>query len=230
VAVAWKGALRRWDRVPLRCPRPEARTVAGPLRGKPRRRSIDLRSALCTPGSSSGAFRRSAPSSESREEGKVPHNSFHFNLYGRVYPDKDKVTRASAAGALYKAGKIYHRRGAAWLHDFEAELLGFPAAEHDDQVDALAYAARDLSRMVAPQRRVRRQRRLARSRAASSPGISETACTKRHPGWDAWTVVSNFLVRRRGCSAAAAGSTGAAGGALKVNTSAEPVALCPPRW
>ena len=77
----------------------------------------------------------------------------------RVYPDKDKVTRASAAGALYKAGKIYHRRDAAWLHDFEAELLGFPAAEHDDQADALAYAARDLSRMVAPRRRVRRQRR-----------------------------------------------------------------------
>jgi len=61
-----------------------------------------------------------------------------------VYPDKDKVTRASAAGALYKAGKAYHLRGAGWLGDFEAELLGFPAAEHDDQVDAIAYAARDL--------------------------------------------------------------------------------------
>jgi predicted phage terminase large subunit-like protein len=79
-----------------------------------------------------------------------------------VRPDKDKVTRASAAGALYKAGKIYHRRGAEWLHDFEAELLAFPAGEHDDQVDALAYAARDLPNMGGP-RRVWRQRSRGRT-------------------------------------------------------------------
>lgn len=63
----------------------------------------------------------------------------------RVHPDKDKVTRASQGGALYRASSIYHRRGAEWLADFEAELLAFPAGEHDDQVDALAYAARDIS-------------------------------------------------------------------------------------
>lgn len=72
-----------------------------------------------------------------------------------VYPDKDKVTRASAAGALYRSGRVYHLRGAGWLHDFEAELLAFPAGQHDDQVDALAYAARDLPMMVAPVRRRR---------------------------------------------------------------------------
>ena len=43
-----------------------------------------------------------------------------------VYPDKDKVTRASAAGALYKGGRVYHLRGAEWLHDFEHELLALP--------------------------------------------------------------------------------------------------------
>jgi predicted phage terminase large subunit-like protein len=75
-----------------------------------------------------------------------------------VRPDKDKVTRASAAGAHYKQGKIFHRWGAPWLHDFEAELLAFPAGEHDDQVDALAYAARDLPHM-SPPRPIRRQRR-----------------------------------------------------------------------
>ena len=61
-----------------------------------------------------------------------------------VYPDKDKVTRASAAGALYRGGKVFHRRGAEYLAEFEAELLAFPAAEHDDQVDTIAYAAKDL--------------------------------------------------------------------------------------
>jgi phage terminase large subunit-like protein len=44
-----------------------------------------------------------------------------------VYPDKDKVTRAGVAGALYRGGKVYHRAGAAWLVDFEAELLAFQA-------------------------------------------------------------------------------------------------------
>lgn len=61
-----------------------------------------------------------------------------------VYPDKDKVTRASAAGALYRGGKIYHRRGAEWLTELELEMLAFPAGEHDDQVDTIAYAAKDL--------------------------------------------------------------------------------------
>jgi predicted phage terminase large subunit-like protein len=74
-----------------------------------------------------------------------------------VRPDKDKVTRASAAGALYKAGKIYHLQGADWLHNLESELLAFPAGDHDDQVDALAYAARDLPNL-SPSQRVWRQK------------------------------------------------------------------------
>lgn len=61
-----------------------------------------------------------------------------------VYPDKDKVTRASAAGVLYRGAKIFHRRGAEYLAEFEAELLAFPAGEHDDMVDTVAYAAKDL--------------------------------------------------------------------------------------
>jgi predicted phage terminase large subunit-like protein len=63
-----------------------------------------------------------------------------------VSPDKDKVTRAGAAGALYRGGKVYHRARAPWLVDFEAELLAFPAGEHDDQVDTIAYAANALQR------------------------------------------------------------------------------------
>jgi predicted phage terminase large subunit-like protein len=58
-----------------------------------------------------------------------------------IHPDKDKVTRAGVAGALYRGGKVYHRAGAPWLGEFEAELLAFPAGEHDDQVDTIAYGA-----------------------------------------------------------------------------------------
>jgi predicted phage terminase large subunit-like protein len=61
-----------------------------------------------------------------------------------VYPDADKVTRAAVAGVLYRNEKVYHLAGTDWLHDFEAELLAFPAGEHDDQVDTIAYAAKAL--------------------------------------------------------------------------------------
>ena len=61
-----------------------------------------------------------------------------------VYPDSDKVTRAGVSGALYRGGKVYHLRGAEWLADFEAELLAFPAGEHDDQADTIAYGAKAL--------------------------------------------------------------------------------------
>ncbi|MGH2963951.1 MAG: phage terminase large subunit, partial [Solirubrobacterales bacterium] len=61
-----------------------------------------------------------------------------------VYPDADKIGRAGVAGVLYRGGKVYHLAGAPWQHDFEAELLAFPAGEHDDQVDTIAYAAKAL--------------------------------------------------------------------------------------
>ena len=61
-----------------------------------------------------------------------------------VYPDSDKVTRAAAAGALYRGERVFHLQGAEWLGDFEVELLAFPAGEHDDQVDTISYAARAL--------------------------------------------------------------------------------------
>lgn len=34
--------------------------------------------------------------------------------------------------------------GASWLSQWEEELLAFPNAAHDDQVDTVAYAAREL--------------------------------------------------------------------------------------
>jgi phage terminase large subunit-like protein len=62
----------------------------------------------------------------------------------RVHPDADKVTRAAVAGVLYRARKVCHLAGASWLPDLESELLAFPAGEHDDQVDTIAYAAKAL--------------------------------------------------------------------------------------
>lgn len=60
--------------------------------------------------------------------------------------DRDKVSRALAAAARYEAGAIYHPASAPWLAEWEEELLGFPTAAHDDQVDTVAYAAIELAR------------------------------------------------------------------------------------
>ncbi|MBF6604994.1 MAG: hypothetical protein IVW53_05360 [Chloroflexi bacterium] len=63
-----------------------------------------------------------------------------------IRPDADKVTRARALAARYEGGKVVHLRGAPGLAELEAELVGFPNAEHDDLVDALVYAT-DLGRV-----------------------------------------------------------------------------------
>lgn len=56
-------------------------------------------------------------------------------------PDKDKVSRALTAAARMEMGTVYLPKSAPWLSQFEDELLTFPNASHDDQVDTLSYAA-----------------------------------------------------------------------------------------
>jgi predicted phage terminase large subunit-like protein len=54
--------------------------------------------------------------------------------------DTDKISRARPLAARYETGTVYHRQNTPWLVDFEDELIGFPNAKHDDQVDTAAYA------------------------------------------------------------------------------------------
>ena len=54
--------------------------------------------------------------------------------------DTDKVTRAATIMVMYENGKVYHRKGAAWLEEWEDELITFPTGKHDDQVDTASYA------------------------------------------------------------------------------------------
>ena len=60
--------------------------------------------------------------------------------------DRDKVSRALPATAALEGGRLLLPRHAPWLADLEAELLAFPGAAHDDQVDALAYGVAALPR------------------------------------------------------------------------------------
>jgi predicted phage terminase large subunit-like protein len=68
-------------------------------------------------------------------------------------PDRNKVARAETAVALTDAGRIYLPAHAPWLLDFLDEVVSFPVAAHDDQVDVLAYAAAELAtRAVHPRK------------------------------------------------------------------------------
>jgi predicted phage terminase large subunit-like protein len=61
-----------------------------------------------------------------------------------VEPEGSKTARAHAVTPLFEAGNVYipHPRTCPWASDYEAELLQFPAAAHDDQVDATTQALR----------------------------------------------------------------------------------------
>lgn len=78
----------------------------------------------------------------------------------------DKQARLMAQAARFEAGQVFLPREASWLADYLGELLAFPLARNDDQVDATSQALKYLTaktptirerpqRIVRPQRRVR---------------------------------------------------------------------------
>lgn len=54
--------------------------------------------------------------------------------------DRDKVNRLWIQQAKFEAGQVNFPRVAPWLAALETELLTFPQAKHDDQVDSLSQA------------------------------------------------------------------------------------------
>lgn len=61
-------------------------------------------------------------------------------------PDRDKWARSEQAAVMLENGRVYWPRKASWLEVWESELLSFPAAQHDDQVDVFSYAALEIAR------------------------------------------------------------------------------------
>lgn len=85
--------------------------------------------------------------------------------------ETDKLTRSTTAQIRLEAGQIWFPANAPWLDDFEQELCGFPAVEHDDQVDNLSYGALEVFKFgAAPETQEQakaRQAEEARQRAAA---------------------------------------------------------------
>ena len=66
-----------------------------------------------------------------------------------VTPKEGKEARASAISTFWEAGNVYlpDPNEAPWVaREFLPELLSFPAAPHDDQVDAMTQALNDMKR------------------------------------------------------------------------------------
>ena len=55
-------------------------------------------------------------------------------------PDRDKVSRVYAASPIMEAGRLWLPTNKKWSEDLIEELIRFPNAAHDDQVDALTMA------------------------------------------------------------------------------------------
>ena len=54
-------------------------------------------------------------------------------------PDRDKVSRVYAA-SMIESGKVWIPKQNKWADDLLTEMLQFPNAAHDDQVDAMTMA------------------------------------------------------------------------------------------
>ena len=63
-----------------------------------------------------------------------------------VQPDGSKTARAHAVTALFEAGNVLlpDRSIRPWIDDWRAEVSSFPSGAHDDQVDAMTQALRQL--------------------------------------------------------------------------------------
>jgi predicted phage terminase large subunit-like protein len=68
--------------------------------------------------------------------------------------DRDKVSRANAITPLIESGRVYLPQAAAWLADFLDEISSFPAAAHDDMVDAFTQALGFVRRPLASKLRL----------------------------------------------------------------------------
>ena len=67
-------------------------------------------------------------------------------LVKELRDDRDKINRALPLSAKMEGGQIFFRSGAMWYDDLQREMLQFPEGEHDDIVDALAYAVLETDR------------------------------------------------------------------------------------
>lgn len=55
-----------------------------------------------------------------------------------IHPHKDKITRLAGVSPMIESGKVWLPKVATWLAPLEQEMMLFPNARHDDQVDSVS--------------------------------------------------------------------------------------------
>ena len=55
-----------------------------------------------------------------------------------VTPKVDKITRMDAVTPWLESGRVWIPDAAPWVADWLTEMLSFPVAAHDDQIDSLS--------------------------------------------------------------------------------------------
>jgi predicted phage terminase large subunit-like protein len=95
------------------------------------------------------------------------HECFEQNRsrFRRVTPEHDKETRFRAACDPVSEGAILLPREAPWLDDFRRELLAFPRARYDDQVESFSQMM-NWTKSTGFWRKLGRDHPLAREKAA----------------------------------------------------------------
>ena len=87
---------------------------------------------------------------EDRANGTAIINTLRNQVSGMlpVMPSGTKVERLNAVSPQFEAGNVYipHPSIAPWVHDYVEELVAFPNAPTDDQVDATSQALQYLNR------------------------------------------------------------------------------------
>lgn len=83
-----------------------------------------------------------------REE-MIKSNNF-LNIIPLKPHKTDKQMRARSMQARMRAGGVKFDKQADWYMGFEDELMKFPRAKHDDQVDALAYLGLMIDEYIRP--------------------------------------------------------------------------------
>jgi predicted phage terminase large subunit-like protein len=82
----------------------------------------------------------------------MEEDRWYFSLDETLKPVTDKMARARPAQAWMQQGRILLPSNQPWVDPFKHELLRFPGGTFDDQVDALSWLVRMISRQSPPKR------------------------------------------------------------------------------
>jgi predicted phage terminase large subunit-like protein len=79
---------------------------------------------------------------ENKANGPAIEDDLRDDIPGIILfdPRGDKIQRLERVAPLFRAGNVHLPAGVGWMREFESELLAFPNAENDDQVDSTSMA------------------------------------------------------------------------------------------